>query len=252
MGSLETVAFDATYYALAGALAIIVGYTTILGFRIRRTLVDSTNRDRALGVGLAAIGVAVSLYVGVSMDAMAKSGFIGDLFYQQAHFSIFYLGFGLMLYGIDVMIFSGRHPRIRALMWVAYLATVAISAANLLNLATYTISYSGGMQHVAQQQVFFLPLFLVLIFGIIGMQRVASESEDRAQRWQSISFGLFASLVFVGMLREATIIPSSGDPFVDLLLAFVPFTIGSICLLISATSLRHVKLGAASQVETAI
>ena len=33
-----------------------------------------------------------------------------------------------------------------------------------------------------------------------------------------------------GTLREATLIPSTDEPLVDLLLAFVPFTIGAFCL----------------------
>ena len=79
----------------------------------------------------------------------------------------------------------------------------------------------------------------------MGLLGIALRSKDSALRWQSISFDVFAALVLVGMLREATLIPASGDSLVDLLVAFVPFTMGGVCLLMSATRLRHLVLAAA-------
>src|SRR5438128_4455729 len=84
-----------------------------------------------------------------------------------------------------------------------------------INSATYTISYSGSVEPAAQQQVFFLPLFFTLVLAIVGLPGIALRSKDSALRWQSISFDVFAALVSVGMLREATLIPASGDSLVD-------------------------------------
>jgi Na+-translocating ferredoxin:NAD+ oxidoreductase RNF subunit RnfB len=40
----------------------------------------------------------------------------------------------------------------------------------------------------------------------------------------------FAGLGLIGVLREAQVIPSSGDPLVDVLVAFLPFVACGLCV----------------------
>jgi hypothetical protein len=119
-----------------------------------------------------------------------------------------------------------------------YAFAVGLSLVYLLNPATYTISYSGTTQHVAQQTVFWIPAFLTLSFGIVALLPAALRSQEVNVRRHAFWFVLFATLVLVGLLKEATVIPSSGDPLADLLLAFVPFTAGSLSLYQSSRMLR--------------
>ncbi len=230
------------------AITLILGYTAYLGFRIGQTWDDQTQRRRDLGISLAAVGVVVSLVGSMFFDTLAKSGLIGDLFYQQIHFPILYLGFALVLVGIDAVSSSvnrlkgsaqenQRWNRIRILIGLLYILSVVVSALYLLNPATYTITFTGASQHVAQQQIFFLPLFLTLVVGTLSLPLLAFISGETASRRQLFWFGLFAGLLLIGMLREATITPSSGDPLIDLLMAFGPFTIGSFCLYLSLRAL---------------
>ena len=49
----------------------------------------------------------------------------------------------------------------------------------------------------------------------------------------------FAGLALAGMLRESDMIPSSGVPLLDLIIAFGPFTAGAVALWRAAWSLPH-------------
>ena len=97
---MQTTIFDLTYYALAGIMTLTLGYTVFLGLKIRRQPAGDAGqneRKQALGVSLTALGAAISVLGGVGFDVLSKNGAIGDLLYQQVHFSIFYAGFALVL-----------------------------------------------------------------------------------------------------------------------------------------------------------
>ncbi|HEV2389781.1 MAG TPA: hypothetical protein VGS04_03560 [Nitrososphaerales archaeon] len=96
------------------------------------------------------------------------------------------------------------------------------------------------MRHVAQQAVFWLPPFVVSVAGAVAVLFFALKLRDSAVRRHAVWFGSFFGLELIGMLRESALIPSSGDPLVDLLVAFIPFTAGGLCLLASALTLRLV------------
>ena len=133
---------------------------------------------------------------------------------------------------------GGRGRGWRIFLWAAYVLSVAVAAAYLFNPATYTITTSGSGQHYAQQRVFFLPLFLTLVAGVVGLSTAAVRSRAAPLGRHLVWLDLFAGLLFIGLLREATLIPSSGVPLVDLLVAFGPFTAGGFCLLVSVRSIR--------------
>ena len=57
----------------------------------------------------------------------------GDLFYQQVHFAGFYVAFGLVLLGVDLVI--GAATRLRVVAWLSFTATVLIGGWFLLHAA---------------------------------------------------------------------------------------------------------------------
>jgi hypothetical protein len=107
----------------------------------------------------------------------------------------------------------------------------------LVDPASYTTSHG----RVAQQTVFYLPLVVVLVIGLVLMLALAAQDAgDRALRRARLWFGGFSGLALVGVLREATVIPSSGEPLVDLLVAFGPLVLAGFCLGLSEWSLYRV------------
>jgi hypothetical protein len=169
----------------------------------------------------------------------------GDLIYQQVHFSIFYLGFALVLFGVD-QVASSRQTLMpvrawaaaRAGVWIAYAGAVGFSLWLLASAGAAATAQQRAMNHVPQQPIFFLPVLLALSISTIVLAWLASapgaaHGTRGLQAWLSGVTGL----VLVGCLREATIIPSSGEPLVDLLVAFGPFAAAGVCLYLSLTTL---------------
>ncbi len=69
--------------------------------------------------------------------------------------------------------------------------------------------------------------------GVILVSLATGFRERPGMRTLLAWYAGFTVLLLIGALREATIIPSSGEPLVDLLLAFVPFAAAGICLFLS-------------------
>jgi hypothetical protein len=194
-------------------------------------------------VSLVALGALLTLVAGVGFLELERAVLIDSLLYQQAHFALFYVAFGLILSGV---LATGRQWPIqwRILWWTGFAMTIAIAAVVLFDPTTYTFTQSGGRVNAVQQAVFYLPLVFVTAAGVLGLPTRAMRT-----RPQSIWVALCCGAVLVGLLREATIIPALGDPLLDLLAAFVPFTLGSVCLLIAVRSLyieRAPNVGEAS------
>lgn len=89
-----------------------------------------------------------------------------------------------------------------------------------------------------QQVAFFIPLFAALA-PAAKWAFVAALSAGRADPRRRILawFGAFAVVAIVGLLREGTIIPSSGEPLVDLALVFGPLTAATACLYMAGHSI---------------
>ena len=90
---------------------------------------------------------------------------------------------------------------------------------------------------VSQQVIFYLPLF-------VGIALIAIASY-RARSW---ALEAFALLVLAGVVRESGAIPSFGDAYLDLLGAFVPFTLAALCLAALAWSRGAVESSPARHV----
>jgi hypothetical protein len=165
----------------------------------------------------------------------------GDLVGHQLRFALFYVGFGLVLAGMEHLAWPlGTGSRTYRWRWLgrsAYGAAIVLAAPFLLDPASYTTSHG----RVAQQTVFYLPLVVVLLIGLVLTLALATrEPCDRALRRARLWFGAFSGLALVGVLREATVIPSSGEPLVDLLVAFGPLILAGFCLGLSEWSLYRV------------
>jgi hypothetical protein len=240
---VETIAFDLIYYGLAVGLAVVLFVVAMKGMRLRRLLPDRTSRSSALGVTLAAVGVEATLVAGVTLEALRPM--TGDLLYQQVHFAIFYLGFALVLAGVDQV--ASSRPTLtpvrvwaaaRAGVWIAYAGVVGLSVWLLANAGAAATAQQRALHHVPQQPAFFLPLLLVLgvstvVLAWLATTRGAAHGTRGVVAWLSA----FTGLVLVGCLREATIIPSSGEPLVDLLVAFGPFAAAGACLYLGLATL---------------
>ncbi len=245
---MATTIFDLTYYLLAIIITLLLAYSFFLGLRIRQAVTGRSGRSRALGMSLVALGTAISVLVGVSFDILAKNAILSELVYQQAHFSVFYVGFALVLFGFLAALFAAREEvlpsgsqrgvnRLQIFLWMLYILCVVVAAVSLFNPASYTVITSSGL-HYVQRPIFFLPLFATLAVGIVGLSFAAARSRDPRLRRHLAWLDVFAVFAFIGLLREATLIPASGIPLVDLLVAYGPFTIASFCLLVSLLPLR--------------
>ncbi len=243
---METVVFDATYRALNAIMALVLLATAGRALRLRRRSTDPSGRSVAMAVAVTALAVVLVLVVGVGLQAIRDS--TGDLFYQQVHYAAFYVGFGLVLAAVDTVVSAARQDDVirgsgrawsaaRLAGWGVFALAVTIAGAFLVDAAALP---GATGNHVPQQAVFFLPVFVVLGLAalVLGFVALTDRGPLRAAcGW----FAAFAALVFLGMLREATILPSSGEPLVDLLVAFGPFTAGSTCLLLGGRSIPMVR-----------
>lgn len=239
--------FDLIYYTLAATIVLALGYTVLVGFKIRLTLIDKLRRDQIYGLSLAALGMGVSVIGGVLLTDLSRGGRLNDVFYQQARFSISYIGAALILYGIDSAVSAARLTDpflrderrwvlVRITVWTLFGAAIVIAAFYLFNSHTYTYTYSGNRQNAVQQQVFYLPLFAANLAGVV-LALLSLRSKDPFLRRHLIWVSLFPAFVVVGLLREAMIIPVLGNPLIDMLVAFIPFTLAAISLCVAVRSL---------------
>ena len=163
--------YDATYYLLAGVFASGTPADRGDGPPAATSRSDGELRIAAVGLGWAGLGTLVALVAGVGLDLL--SPLTGDLLYQQLHFTIFYLGFALVLHGLETLAWpADASPSSRRLRWLgraAFAVAVAVAALFLFNPASYTVSG----HHVAQQTVFYLPLVVVLLLGAIVPTAIA-------------------------------------------------------------------------------
>ena len=243
--SLENIVFDPTYYGLTALVIIVALSGAIFDLRIRNKFTNQRQRSRATGTGLAALGFAIVFIGATSFLALLRAGILGGFVYQQAQFLVVYVGAAMMLYGVDRTVISteevgsqpqraNRETKLRTALWIAFVVSILIAVAYLFNPSTYTVTVSGATQNAAQQGVFWLPPFVTFAAGAVGLPVFALGHKDATVRRHAVWFGLFFVLELLGILRESTLIPSAGDPFVDLLVAFIPFTAGGFCLFASA------------------
>jgi hypothetical protein len=218
--------FDAVYYGFGLALAVAVLATALTALWLRDRSAE------ALGIAAASSGLGLALVSGFALNAVRVT--TGDLVYQQVHFAGFYVAFGLVLLGADLVIGAAR--RVRVFGWLSFASTVLIAGWFLLHAGDYAVA-TGGSLHVPQQIVYFLPLYFVL--GAAMSASIVLAAIDPRRRITLALLAGFAALILVGMLRESNVISSSGVPLLDLIIAFGPFTAGAVALWLAALSLPH-------------
>ena len=238
---ISTSTFDAMYYALALSMIALLATTAILArfSRVREP------RNIALGTGYSALGALVTVVGAVALTALIRSSSpINGFLYQQLQFSIAYVGFAMFLFGLDRGLLSTRFTGVnlkqsRIFIYVSYFFTVAIASIFLFDDATYRVSVVGSQIHVAQQTVFWIPLFLALDIGTFTAFYVSLRKSHVSLGRYPTWFGVCSCLILLGTLRESTIIPSSGDPLTDLFVAFLPFVAGSLCIVAAVLTIRR-------------
>ena len=222
----ETV-FDFLYWSLGGIM--LVAFIAAIARSVAGLRRPSA--DRLQGEGILAIGIGASLTLVVGFSLNALRSVTGDLFYQQVHFALFYVAFGLILWGFDRVGMFGDHssrPRLaaRAIVWAAFAVATGLAVVGLLTPDSYRI-VSGGDDRYVQQPLFFLPLFVVLAAGAARLPIWLDTAQRATVRpW----LAALAACMLVGMLRESNILPATNQPILDLLLAFGPFTLAALCL----------------------
>jgi hypothetical protein len=232
--SFENLIFDPTYFALTAFTVLVALLAAFLALRSRGSFTDAGGRAMSSGLGLASIGFSSIITEAAVLIAMLRSHQIGGVLYLQTEFGLAYFASAVILFG--AIMSACFNPRLRSASWLAFALSVCIAAFYLLNSSTYVIISSGGVEHAAQQEIFWLPAFTAMTIGAASLvsQRLKSIEVRGFSTW----FALFFIAEFVGILRESTIIPSLGDPLLDLLAAFVPFSAGSVFLFMSARNLR--------------
>ncbi|HUI01251.1 MAG TPA: hypothetical protein VLX56_06445 [Nitrososphaerales archaeon] len=235
--TLEDLVFDPTLYVLAS-------FTVVLALLVAWSCLRTASGPRwpAAGIGLWALGFALAISSAILLLALFRAGVVRGSFYLQAEFSGAYIASALILLGLDGMVLRDggsasptRSRRVlRPAVWVAFAACVVYASAILLNPQAQVVTSNAAGQHVAQQEVFYLPTFYSLLVSVLGVVFRAYGSRARGTRRQETLLSLFLVAVIAGLLRESTIIPSLGDPLADMLAAFAPFAIGSVFLYASA------------------
>ena len=197
--------FDVVYSVLATTMAVLLLVTVI-----------TAPRRSGAGPVLVAAGFALILAAGVGLNELMRSGQIGDLTALQLRFVVFYIGFALILAGSDRVLAPGGS---RALRWSTYVVACVIAALFLFVPSLIASAPAGDRVRVSHQVVHYLPLFVGGAFLAVDAYR--------ARNWWLESFIL---LIVAGIVRESGAIPSFGDAYLDLLGAFVPFTLAALCL----------------------
>lgn len=228
--NLENLLFDPTYYGLS-ALVVLVALTTgVICLRRDRVLEADTDQRLAVGIGVVGFAFAAVMTVAVYFLALLREGVLGGILYLQLEFIAVFTACTALAYSVDRIALGRRRLATRIAFWISFASSVGIASVFLFDPSTYTITFSGGHEHVAQQGIFWLPAFVAFAAGAIG----ALGLRRKHLPWLS----LFFLSIILGMLKESNLIPSLGDPFVDMMAAFIPFTAGSFFLLMSALRLR--------------
>ena len=251
---MSTFWYDSLYYGVCVAMAGLLLVTLVQSLGVYRSSDEPVRRGYALGILAAALGTELAFMAGVSLNAIRSA--TGDLFYQEVHFAVDYVGFALITFGVIVVLDAARAgdarklpawiwPSVPLVLWLAYAGATAVATSALLAARPSSLASAGSQAHVSQQVVYFLPIFETTAIGaMILLGLVVLDVVSGWRRQSTIALGLFAGLAFVGFLRESTIIPSSGEPYLDLFMAFGPFILAVVSLFLGARFIERERVAA--------
>ena len=225
--------FDDIYLGLNIAMLVGLALAVVFGLIGGRTADPSRRLWPA--VALIAIGTAFALAGGLIADAALKS----SPWFQQVRFGAYYLGFAAIVIGTIVVIGavgdSLRGRRLSRALAVVFVTTVIIGGVFVTVPATFVLNQ---YREQIQLAVYWLPMLVAGAGGAVALIAVAPVVSART-RFRVILVAAFEALLFLGLLREAEIVPDLGDPLTNLLVAFVPFVVGAVCLAIAAAPQRQ-------------
>ena len=225
--------FDDIYLALNIAMLVGLALAVLFGLIGGRTADPSRRLWPA--VSLIAIGTVVALAGGLIADAALKS----SPWFQQVRFGAYYLGFAAIMIGTIVVIGaagdSRRARRVGRALAVVFVVSVIIGGVFVLVLATFVLN---RYHEQIQLAVYWLPMLVAGAGGAVALIAVAPVVRA-GTRFRVVLVAVFEALLFIGLLREAEIIPDLGDPLTNLLVAFLPFVVGAVCLAIAAAPPRR-------------
>ena len=225
--------FDDIYLGLN--IAMLVGLALAVIFGLVGTRAADPSRRLWPAVSLIAVGTVVALAGGLVADAALKS----SPWFQQVRFGAYYLGFAAVVIGTIVMIGatsdSGRARRVGRALAVVFVASVIIGGVFVLVPATFVLN---RYHEQIQLTVYWLPMLVAGAGGAVALIAVAPVVRA-GTRFRVVLVAVFEALLFIGLLRESEIVPDLGDPLTNLLVAFVPFVVGAVCLAIAAVPPRR-------------
>lgn len=248
---------DLVYYSFSGILCMALIYVVVWELKMRHSTSVLFFRLWSLGLILTSCGGLITVLSALLLNEAAWDGIITYLQYQMIHFSIFYVAMGLILYGTNAVALATNSPRtenresdwnkLRLGIGILFIISIVVACSFLYNPGTYQITRVGSRVLAAQQQVFFLPLIFTLIVSAIVPIILVRGKKDAKLRGYLLWYASCSIFTLVGLLRESTIIPSSGNQVIDNLIVFLPLTIGGLCLLMSArASHKVVDMGQAN------
>jgi hypothetical protein len=225
--------FDAIYYALNALLLASLVVAVVLGVvRARRS---DAPADRSIGIGVRLIagGTIVALVGGLLADALLRDSPL----FQQARFALYYVGFGMLLLGTVHLLRSRASAR-----WLPR-SLLVISVVALLVGATFLAVPSTFVMNQFHEQVqlvvYWLPMLVASGPSAIALA-LSSVGDHGIGPRQFRLVAAFEVLLFLGLLREAEILPDLGDPLLNLCVSFVPFVFGGVLLVVaSALGIRR-------------
>jgi hypothetical protein len=228
--------FDVIYPALNVLFIVGLGAAVIVGVVQSRRATLPAEKVLGRGAALAAVGTAVTLAGGLFADALLKSSY----WFQQVRFGVYFVGFALVIIGLNSIIRAaietregnvGRLPRFLAAVFVL---CCAIAIVFLAVPSTFVLNQ---YREQIQLPIYWLPLLVGSLAESIALFAVARGAGGLSRR---VSYaGVFAALLFFGLLREAGVIPDLGDPVVNLLISFIPFVVAAVFLDIAVWPRRH-------------
>jgi hypothetical protein len=237
--------FDVTYHALAVGILLALGYSIYSSLKLRHNSSLLIFRQRALGIIWIALGTAIALLGGLFADSFLKN----SAYFQQVRFALYDAGFTLVTGGFMTVVaasqaayalpkYLSNSKQVRSLVWFLFLGALVVSAFNLVDPNTFILNQYGFQ---TQRAVYFYPMLITTLVGSALLFLVAFVIQERAARPPLFWLGVYAALVFVGLLRESLIIPDLGNPLTNLLVAFVPFFMGSLCLSFAAARFLRLR-----------
>jgi hypothetical protein len=231
--------FDVIYNAISIAFLVALAIAVLRGCLLGRRRFDALDRLHGRGSALAAFGTALALAGGLVAD-----GFLQDsAWFQQVRFGIYFVGFALAVLGVSWVLRSAVADRTgfrrflpRILIWL-FVVSLVVSIPFLTIPSTFELNrYHEQVQLV----VYWTPLLVASGVGAVTIFVAAVGSPTPAR---AIWVGIFEGLLFLGLLREAEILPDLGDPLVNLSVSFVPFFIGGIAVAIGSGMRRKTEAG---------